>query len=339
MSGETEAVDTSCCASCGISEIDDIKLMPCDDCDLVRYYCSDECRENHKSEHEEDCKKRAAELRDELLFKQPEGTHLGDCPICMIPMPLHPRGYAIYACCGKYVCNGCFHANNTRGDTRNTIVPRRMLPEPCPFCRNPDPSMKSKKLLDKQLMKRAEKNDPAALCLLGGKYEFKGHYSKAFECYTKAVELGDITAHYLLSTLYYKGKGVEKDEGKGKHHLEEATIGGYAEARYTLAFHELNNGNYERAVKHSIIAATQGLDDAMKTVMEMFKDGFVQKEVLAATLRAHKATVDATKSPQRQAAEDFHRNHELLYGPHPSIMKLHESLFGPHPSSDPGLCS
>ena len=80
----TEA-DVSCCACCGIAEIDDIKLMKdCDDCDLVKY-CSGECKGNHKSEHEEECKKRAAELRDELLFKQPEGNHWGDCPsaVCL----------------------------------------------------------------------------------------------------------------------------------------------------------------------------------------------------------------------------------------------------------------
>ena len=73
MSEENEALDTSCCASCGVVEIDDIKLVPCDDCDLVKY-CSDECRNNHKSEHKEACKKRAAELREELLFKQPEDS-------------------------------------------------------------------------------------------------------------------------------------------------------------------------------------------------------------------------------------------------------------------------
>ena len=30
---------------------------------------------------EEECEKSAAELHDEMLFKQPEGSHLGDCPI------------------------------------------------------------------------------------------------------------------------------------------------------------------------------------------------------------------------------------------------------------------
>ena len=61
MSEDNEAdTTTSCCASCGIAEVDDIKLKECDGCDLVRY-CSDECQRNHKLEHEEACKQRAAE--------------------------------------------------------------------------------------------------------------------------------------------------------------------------------------------------------------------------------------------------------------------------------------
>eukprot|EP00984_Skeletonema_dohrnii_P035791 scaffold35973_cov122-Skeletonema_dohrnii-CCMP3373.AAC.2 len=36
-----------------------------------------------KLQHKKECKKRAAEFRDELLFKQPESCHEGDCPICL----------------------------------------------------------------------------------------------------------------------------------------------------------------------------------------------------------------------------------------------------------------
>mmetsp|Transcript_12337 Transcript_12337/g.20323 ORF Transcript_12337/g.20323 Transcript_12337/m.20323 type:complete len:90 (+) Transcript_12337:62-331(+) len=75
----SEADTSLCCASCGIAEIDDINMKECDACDLVKY-CSDECRKDHKSQHEEACNKRAAELRDELLFKQPESTHYGGLP-------------------------------------------------------------------------------------------------------------------------------------------------------------------------------------------------------------------------------------------------------------------
>ena len=66
---------------------------------------------------------------------------------------------------------------------------------------------------------------------------------------------------------------------------------------------EGDNGRHERAVKHFIIAANLGHDVALKTLKENFARGFVSKEDFAAALRAHQAAVDATKSPQREAAE------------------------------------
>ncbi len=60
-------------------------------------------------------------------------------------------------------------------------------------------------------------------------------------------------------------------------------------------------------MKHFSIAARLGDDLSMKALMKFFKGGYVSKEDLAATLRAHQAAVDATKSPQREAAEDFIR--------------------------------
>ena len=92
-----------CCASCGIAGVDDIKLVPCDDCDLVKY-CSDECREDHKSEHEEECKKRAAELHDEILFRQPESMHEGDCPICYLPLSIDPQQSVLIDLCWLLLC-------------------------------------------------------------------------------------------------------------------------------------------------------------------------------------------------------------------------------------------
>ena len=79
-------------------------------------------------------------------------------------------------------------------------------------------------------------------------------------------------------------------------------IGGHPHARYHLGWHENNNGNVERAVKHWIIAATQGQDESIEALVKGFRQGRVKKEVLAGALRAHKAAVDATKSPQRTAA-------------------------------------
>ncbi len=282
-----------CCAACGIAEIDNVKLTECDGCDLVRY-CSDECKENHKLEHEESCKTRAAELRDELLFKQPEGTHWGDCPICSLPMPIDVSKSTTYDCCGKLICNGCCHANQIR-----EIELR--LQQSCPFCRKPAPDTESEQ--DKRRMKRVEANDPVALCQEGMVQYSKGEYIKAFEYYVKAAELGYVEAHSKLSYMYRQAKYVEKNREKEIFHFEEAAIGGHPFARYFLGWHEYNNGNKERAAKHFIIAATQGQAESIKALMKAFKQGFIEKDDLAAALRAQKAAVDATKSPQREAAE------------------------------------
>ena len=128
MSEDNEA-DTSCCASCRIAKVDGIKLKECADCKSVKY-CSDECQKNHKSQHEEDCKKRAVELRDELLFKQPESTHIGDCPICCLPLSLDLTKSTMMTCCSKIICHGCDHANNSR-------EAEERLEHSCLFCRKP----------------------------------------------------------------------------------------------------------------------------------------------------------------------------------------------------------
>ena len=85
--------------------------------------------------------------------------------------------------------------------------------------------------------------------------------------------------------------------------MEEAAIGGHPIARYDLGVLEWNNGNAERAVKHWVIAARQGDDHSIKELIDMFKKGLFEKEDLATALRAHKAAVDATKSPQRDEAD------------------------------------
>ena len=287
---------TTVCASCGIAEVDDVKLKECDGCDLVRY-CSDECQKNHESEHEEECKKRAAELRDELLFKQPESSHLGDCPICSLPLSLDSKKRSVYSCCSKLICNGCGHANKIREDNMR-------LRHSCPFCREPLPKRECGK---HHRMKRVEKDDPVAIRHKGIEQYHKRDYHSAFEYLSKAAEMGDVDARARLAILYLEGHGVEKDREKAMFHLEIAVIGGHPFARYMLGCEENKNGNIDRGVKHWIIAATQGQDESIKMLMNFFKKGCVEKEDLAAALRAHKAAVDATKSPQREAAEKYRR--------------------------------
>ena len=133
----------------------------------------------------------------------------------------------------------------------------------------------------------------------------KGDYDRAISYWEKAVELGDyVEAHSQLGRRYYNGEGVEKDMEKAVYHLEIAAIGGHHIARCFLGFIERDNGNVERAVKHFIIAAKLGYDQAMKILWLHYRLGNITKEDLEATLRAHQAAVDATKSPQRKEVED-----------------------------------
>ena len=291
---EEAVTEVLCCASCGISEIDDIKLKPCPHCDLVRY-CSVECQENHREKHESICKERAAELHDEILFKQPE-NYLGDCPICMLPMPLEYVARGLQVCCGKVICLGCAVANFARQSEEQIELS-------CPFCRTRLPETNEKG--DMMLLKRVQSNEPVALNVLGEKFYQEGDYSSAFQCYTRAVNVGDAEAHWNLSCMFRDGEGFTKDEERQIYHAEEAAIAGTPFARRVLAAKEWECGRFDRAVRHWIIAANVGDDTSLQCLKESYKDGHVSKEDFAAALRAHQAAVNEMKSPQRKAAESW----------------------------------
>ena len=283
-----------CCAGCGISGGDDVKLMKCTGCHLVRY-CGVKCQKEHRPKHKKECKKRAAELRDEILFKQPESSDVGDCPICCVPLPLDRNSTStMMPCCGKGICNGCFCFNLRR-------EAEGRLEHKCPFCRHVIPRSNHDNWFRMNLMKRVEANDPAAICQMATKCLEERDFRSAFKYLTKAVELGDVFSHYNLSLMYQNGDCVEKNEKKQIYHLEEAAIGGNADARHNLGCIEYNIGRYDRAVKHWIIAAKLGEDKSLDKLKYCYSKGLVvSKEVFSSALRAHKAAVDATKSPQRE---------------------------------------
>ena len=103
--------------------------------------------------------------------------------------------------------------------------------------------------------------------------------------------------------MYRKGESVEKDKKKEVDHLEEAAIGGHANARHNLGVVEGRNGRFERSIKHFIISAKLGLGAGLENVKEGFKMGLVSKEDFAATLRTNQAVLDEMRSPQREAAD------------------------------------
>ena len=293
MAEDTESDEIMQCAGCGVKEGGDIKLRNCTACYLVRY-CGVKCQKGHRPKHKKECKKRAAELRDEILFKEPESSYPGDCPICCVPLPIEGNKSAMMSCCCKRICRGCDYANEIREKEGR-------LQHTCPFCRHPAPE--SEEQVKINYMKRVEANDPVAMNQMGHSSKDEGDYKKAFEYWTKAAKLGSMNAHFNVSQLYHHGQGIEKNKKKEFYHLEEAAIGGDPLARHNLGCEEAKFGRMDRAVKHLIIAAKQGDDLALKSLKLLYQDRIISKEVFATALRDHKAAVDATKSPQREAAE------------------------------------
>eukprot|EP00985_Skeletonema_marinoi_P029790 scaffold29064_cov80-Skeletonema_marinoi.AAC.1 len=151
--------------------------MECDGCDLVRY-CSEKCQQDHRPKHGEMCKERAATLRDEILFKQPERTNVGDCPICFLPLSLDKQKSMMNSCCSKIICKGCVYADMMR---------EKKADYSCPFCRKMIPDTEREQYKD--VMKRAAAKDSFAMILLGVRCYSKGDFRGAFKHYKKAAEL------------------------------------------------------------------------------------------------------------------------------------------------------
>ena len=77
MSTDDEDKEVSVCANCGKGEEESDKLKACTACKMVKY-CNRECQIAHRPQHKKECKKKAKELHDEQLFKQPPPEE--DCP-------------------------------------------------------------------------------------------------------------------------------------------------------------------------------------------------------------------------------------------------------------------
>src|SRR5210317_1009620 len=111
MSGEKSELEQQqsdldeVCACCGVAAVDDVKLKICDGgCNLVKY-CSGKCQENHREQHEKECTERKTELHDKELFTQPDSSHIGECPICFLPLSIEKSKSTFMGCCCKLICN------------------------------------------------------------------------------------------------------------------------------------------------------------------------------------------------------------------------------------------
>ena len=303
-----------CCAECG--EEGGVSLKVCKAC-MQAKYCNAKCQRKHWATHKADCKRRAAELRDEALFKDP--TPKEECPICFLPMPerliccvslppattssvpIYDFGSAnedielslepmeeYYPCCGKSICKGCVHSCRQSGNHK------------CPYC-NSDRSNNTEESCVEELMRRVGANDAASIYMLAG-YYYRGQIglqqdrTKATELFTRAAERGCSKAHNNLAGIYHDGGALKK----AKFHLEAAAMAGDEAARSNLGILECNSGNMERSTKHWTIAASAGCYIAMHELFTLFKKGgYVSRESIDSTLAAYNNSCVEMRSKAR----------------------------------------
>ena len=305
-----------CCAECG--EEGGASLKACKACMSVKY-CNAMCQHKHWSTHKKICKQRAAELRDEALFKDPPPKE--DCPICFLPMPVKllccisllpatllsvpiydyafvnqelelgdtdMEGY--YPCCGKSICRGCVDSFYKSGNIGK-----------CPYCKA-ERRKKTDEEMVEEMTKRVEANDPVSICVLANSYHhgvgFQQDHARAIVLYAKAAELGCSQAHYYLGELYENGGDLKK----AKFHREAAAMAGHEVARYSLGCMDHTSGHQDRALKHWKISASAGYYHSMQILIILFNQGIVSRDSVDSTLTSYNNSCAEMRSEARNAA-------------------------------------
>ena len=310
----TDDMVVSTCANCGKEGANNT----CNKCKLVKY-CNAACKKRHRHKHRKACEehlkrvaklkeeenKRAVELHDIELFKQPP-TIYDDCPICFLRMPNLTSGKRYKSCCGKVICSGCTHAPvyNDQGNAMDNEI--------CPFCRIPTPE-KDEEIIQR-LQKRMELKDAQAITLVGS-YYYEGmfglpqDYDRAMKLWKQAVELGNAAAYVSIGNWYYFGHGVDRDEKRAVHYFEKGAMGGCTGSRLALGYIEKNSGNMERAIKHFMISVAYGHNGSLKETKQLYSQGHATKDDYVKALRAYQKYLSEVKSTQRDEAaaarEDF----------------------------------
>lgn len=172
-----------------------------------------------------------------------------------------------------------------------------------------------------------EHSDPMAIYATGGKH-FVGQGvpnddKKAFECFVKAAEMGNVHAMYNLAHCYKKGIGVPIDEGKAIIYFEMAARKGHVESLVLLA--DIHAENPEVRVLYRRLAAESGHEESVEYLKKLYRlnadalldhnegcscdgckifktKGMLTKDDLDATIRAFHSSQEELRSDERDYA-------------------------------------
>lgn len=153
--------------------------------------------------------------------------------------------------------------------------------------------------------KRADFNDPMAICFLAADYSNGGcrllkNVAKAAELYRRVAELGSIEGHHGLGFLYTKGKQVAGKVIKlATRQFELAAMGGH-NPRYNMNMGiKMKKGNNERAMEHWMTSAKMGDKSSIVNFRDEYEAGLVSREEFLEVLKRFQDSVEALKSDKR----------------------------------------
>lgn len=239
-----------------------------------------------------------SKIQDEKLFQRPPRV-IGDCPICLLRMPVADKSGRVFPCCGNFICIGCFYSPVY--DNRGIKIADR-----CPYCKTPDSVLSEEEVLE-MVKKRAVLDDVFALytagcCYSSGIDGYPRDHVKAVELWHRAGELGNPWAFNYLGRAYRLGEGVDVDWEKGVHYCELAAVMGDPYARCNLGNIEERSGNIDRALKHFMIAAKDGCAESLDHIKDLYSCGDVTKDDYSTALRAYQEYIGEIKSEKRDKA-------------------------------------
>ena len=213
-------------------------------------------------------------------------------------------------CCGKSICCGCMKAP-VYDNQGNKIDEKK-----CPFCRTPAPRTEEEVIRNEE--KRAEANDPQAIYGKGINYRdgicgYPQDNTKALELFNRAGELGYADAYLGIGNAYYYGRGVRVDKKKATHYYELAAMGGDITARHNLGLDEEIAGNFDRALKHWMIAVRGGYDNSLEMIKQFYSKGHASKDDYTTALRSYQTYLLEIKTEQRDEAAAFNSEKYRYY--------------------------
>ena len=95
------------------------------------------------------------------------------------------------------------------------------------------------------------------------------------------------------------------DKKKANHYYELAAMAGDADARCNLGIKEENASNWDRALKHHMIAVGSGSSKSLMIIKDFYSYGYATKEDYMTALQLYQEYLGEVKSSQRDKAAAF----------------------------------